>query len=110
MIMIKKLSLAVSLLLMPLMVQNIYAEAREPVAVKQRIQTVTFDVQNMTCAMCQFTIKKALKKVEGVQKVSVDTTQKTATVIFDSQKNNVEALIKATTDAGYPATIRTKHP
>jgi len=70
-----------------------------------RQQTVTLNIQNMTCAMCTFTIKKALQKVDGVQQVTVNYDFKTAIVTFDAQKNRSPALIKATTDAGYPATI-----
>ncbi len=69
-------------------------------------QTITLDVQNMTCSMCQFTIKKALQNVVGVQKVTVDYDNKTAIVKIDPQQTNSKALIKATTNAGYPATAR----
>jgi len=74
--MIKKLFLVVSLLLMPFAMQNVYAETTKKVAVENKVQTVTFDMQNMTCAMCKFTIKKALKNVKGVQKVTVDSDKK----------------------------------
>lgn len=68
-------------------------------------QTVMLDIQNMTCAMCTITIKKALQKVNGVQQVTVDYDSKTAVVTFDSTKTGSTALIKATTDAGYPGTL-----
>jgi len=29
------------------------------------LQTVTLDVQNMTCAVCPITVKKALERVPG---------------------------------------------
>jgi mercuric ion binding protein len=69
-------------------------------------QSIVLDMQNMTCAMCKFTIKKALQGVEGVQTVEVDSDKKTASVTFNSQKTTIENLIKATTNAGYPATIQ----
>ncbi len=68
-------------------------------------QKVTLDMQNMTCALCKITIKKALQAVDGVQKVNVDFDSKTADVVFDPQKTNTDALIKATTNVGYPASI-----
>jgi len=80
-----------------------YAEAT--VEESNRQQTVTLNIENMTCAMCTVTIKKALQKVEGVQEVTVDYDSKTATVIFDGIKTDSAALIKATTDAGYPGTL-----
>ena len=69
-------------------------------------QTITLDIQNMTCTLCQFTIKKALKNVAGVQQVTVDYDSKTAIVIINPGETNSEALIKASTNAGYPATER----
>jgi mercuric ion binding protein len=56
--------------------------------------------------MCKFTIKKALSSVEGTKQVSVNYEDKTAKVIFNSQKTNTGALIKAITNAGYPATVQ----
>ncbi|MEQ1531706.1 MAG: cation transporter, partial [Methylococcales bacterium] len=69
-----------------------------------RQQTVTLNIQNMTCSLCTFTIKKALQKVDGVQQVTVDYGSKSATVIYDGKKTDSAALIKATTEVGYPAT------
>jgi len=69
-------------------------------------KTVTLDVQNMTCKFCPITIRKALKKVPGVIEASASLETKTATVTFDPEKTNVEALIKATTNAGYPSTLK----
>lgn len=83
------------------------AYAGTTVALPNQQQTVTLNIENMTCSMCTVTIKKALQKVEGVQKVAVDDDAKTAVVIFDSHKTDSAALIKATTDAGYPEPLST---
>lgn len=69
-------------------------------------QTVVMDVQNLSCPFCTFAVEKALKKVPGVEKADVDSGKKTATVKFDSAKTNTAALIKATTDAGFPSTVK----
>ena len=71
-------------------------------------QTITLGVKNMTCAVCPITVKKALNGVTGVSKTEVSYERKDATVTFDDAKTNVEALIKATTDAGYPAVLKSK--
>ena len=81
--------------------------AKTAVATVNSNQSVVLDMQNMTCAMCKFTIKKALQGVEGVKNVIVDSDKKTAHITFNSQKTNIKTLIKATTNAGYPATV---HP
>ena len=69
-------------------------------------QTVTLSVPGMTCAACPFTVKQALSKVKGVNKVDVSYEKKQAVVSFDDAKTSVQALSKATADAGYPSTIK----
>lgn len=68
-------------------------------------QTVTLSVPGMTCAACPITVKKALSKVEGVSQVNVTFEKREAVVIFDDTKTNANALMRATTNAGYPSTI-----
>ena len=69
-------------------------------------RTVTLDVQNMTCAVCPITVKKALEHVSVVQKVKVDYASKTATVEFDDSAVTVDQLIEATNSAGFPSSIK----
>jgi len=71
-------------------------------------QTVTLDVPGMTCKFCPITIKKALKKVPGVIEAKAEYKTKTATVTFDPDKTNIEALTRATANAGYPSTLKRK--
>lgn len=68
--------------------------------------TVVLDVQTMTCELCPITVKKALDKVPGVAAAKIDLAKKTATVKFDPERANVAALVRATTNAGYPSTAR----
>lgn len=70
------------------------------------LQTVTLDVQNMTCPVCPITVKHALEKTPGVSDARIDFDKKTAVVRFDSGQTGPAALIKATTNAGYPSTVR----
>ncbi len=72
--------------------------------------TAVLDVQNMTCPVCPITIRKALEKTPGVFHASVDYAHKTASVQYDSDKTTVAALIKATTNAGFPATAHAATP
>ncbi len=68
-------------------------------------KTVTLAVENMTCAACPITVRKALEKVPGVAQAKVDLDTKTATVTFDPAKAKVEDLTWATTEAGYPSKL-----
>lgn len=69
-------------------------------------KTVTLSVPGMTCAACPITVKKALTKVEGVEKVEVTFEKKQAVVTYDDTKTNAQALTKATENAGYPSTVK----
>jgi len=71
-------------------------------------QTTVLDVQNMTCSMCSITIRKALEKVPGVIEAKVDYDHKTAIVKYDLDKTSPEALVKATTNAGFPSTLHNR--
>jgi len=66
-------------------------------------KTVTLNVAGMTCEACPVTVKKALQKVPGVSKIDVQYEKKQVVVTFDDAKTNVDALLKATTNAGYPS-------
>ena len=61
------------------------------------------DVQKLTCPLCSITVEKALQKVAGVVAAKVDIGKKTATVTFDLDRTGPAALVKATTDAGFPS-------
>ncbi len=69
------------------------------------MQTVTLLVPDMNCAACPITVKKALTKVSGVSKTEVSLERHEAKVSFDDAKTNVEALTRATKDAGYPSIV-----
>ena len=70
-------------------------------------QTVTLSVPGMTCASCPITVKKALNKVEGVESIEVNLEKKETVVTFDDAKTQVEALLEAIKNAGYPSSV---HP
>ena len=69
-------------------------------------KTAVLDVQNMTCGLCPVTVKQALQKVPGVTEAKVDFEKKTASVRFDADQVDTAALVKATTEAGFPSTAR----
>lgn len=70
------------------------------------VRTVTLSVPGMNFDLCPLTIKKAISKVPGVSKVEASHEQKQAVVTFDDSKTTVEALTKATANAGYPSTVK----
>ncbi|MEQ8693139.1 MAG: cation transporter [Pseudomonadales bacterium] len=86
---------------------TIWADAPEAVASERvtEAQTRVFAIENMTCAACPFTVKKAMTRVEGVKEVSINFDAKTATAIFDPAIVRVEDIAAASTNVGYPASL-----
>lgn len=66
-------------------------------------ETVVLDVPGMTCGTCPITVRLALKRVTGVIDARADFDARTATVTFDPGETDVQVLIRATTEAGYPS-------
>lgn len=82
----------------------VFALAASPAFAESR--TVTLSVPSMNCELCPITIKKAISKVPGVSHVEASYEKKQAVVSFDDSKTTVDALTKATANAGYPSTVK----
>jgi len=67
---------------------------------------VSFDVPDMTCALCPVTVKAAMRGVDGVQSVEIDFDARSATVIFDPALTDAAAIAQASAMAGYPANVK----
>ena len=76
----------------------------EVVAVSQDAgysQTV-LNIDGMMCSkMCTEKISSAVKEIEGVAGVNIDFETKVATVSYDAEKTNAEAITQTITDTGY---------
>jgi mercuric ion binding protein len=72
-----------------------------------RQQTVQLTVPTMDCATCPITIKAALTKVPGVEKVKVSYEKREAVIVYDDARASVADLKKATEDVGYPSMLKT---
>jgi mercuric ion binding protein len=66
-------------------------------------EITTLKVSGMTCSACPITVKKALQRVPGVSKIDVNYPQREVVVTFDDAKTNQAALVKATSDVGFPS-------
>ena len=67
-----------------------------------------FDVFGMTCSSCQAHVEKAVRKLDGVNKASVNLLSNDMSVEFDETKVTEDIIIKAVIDAGYNAKIKEK--
>jgi len=81
------------------------AQAQSAGATTAESQSAIFAIENMTCALCPVTVRKAMAGVTGVKSVSVDFENNTARVLFDPAVTDTAAIAAASTNAGYPATV-----
>jgi len=65
------------------------------------MKTETLTVGGMHCAACSARVEKALNKLEGVEKASVNLATEKATVTFNSQTLRLSAIKEAIINAGY---------
>lgn len=68
---------------------------------ESQVQTITLDIEGMTCTGCEATVKNAASGVNGVLEAdaSYDTGQ--ATVKYDKSKTNREAITAAINKTGF---------
>ncbi|OGO54158.1 MAG: hypothetical protein A2V84_11785 [Chloroflexi bacterium RBG_16_70_13] len=64
-------------------------------------ETIRFPVAGMTCGSCVNRITRALRKLDGVTRVSVDLRRETATVSREPALVSNAALAAAVVGAGY---------
>ena len=80
-----------------------------PFSARAADTTVVLDMHHAGCVLCGPIVKSTLAHVKGVSAVRVSQpngdADVTAMVTYDSAETSPAALIKATTDHGYPAEI-----
>ncbi len=104
----RKILISVFILSLTILSLNFVA-VTNAVADEKHLKTVVLEVDDMTCNMCPITVKKALRKVDGVKKVSAKYEgggEGWAKVTFDSHLVDVDDLTFATEEAGYPSRLK----
>ena len=69
------------------------------------MQTVTLDVQGMTCGGCVKSVQKMLAGVPGVQSADVSLEHHRAVVTYDESTTAPAALVAAVEDGGFDASL-----
>ncbi len=65
------------------------------------METITMNVQGMTCGGCVASVTRVLKAVPGVADATVTRDPDAARVTYDPAQTGVPALRAAIEDAGY---------
>jgi copper chaperone len=65
------------------------------------METITLNVQGMSCGHCKSAVETALKELVGVETASVNLEAGIVEVNYDAQQVNVSTLKEAIEEAGY---------
>lgn len=63
----------------------------------------TIKIEGMMCGHCQASATNAISAIDGVSAVEVSLENKQATVSYDPEKTNDDAIKAAIVEAGYKA-------
>jgi len=66
-----------------------------------KIQTITLNIEGMTCASCVVRVEKAISKAAGIKNVSINLANEKAILSVDEKKYKFEEVKKLIEDAGY---------
>ena len=69
------------------------------------MQTITLNIDGMTCGGCVKSVTRLLEGVEGVEKAEVSLENKNAVITFDESKTDTDAPIDAVEDGGYDVAL-----
>ena len=94
---------ATGLIVSPWIIAAAGADAEEVAAAPVVTEQVVLQVDGMTCASCNVTVRKALTNLEGVQEARVTFEPPQAVVVYDPARATPAQLTGATTNVGYPS-------
>ena len=80
----------------------------ESIGYKVEKDTVTLNLEGMSCASCAANIERILNKTDGVISVSVNFPLEKAVVEFDSAQISVREIVATVQRIGYGASVRTE--
>lgn len=71
-------------------------------------QKVVIEVGTMVCGADPHNIKNSLASITGVKNVEISLPDKTATITFDDNVSNANAMLVAIASAGYAGLVKPK--
>ncbi len=80
----------------------------EQVIVRNRI--IDLPILGMTSIDCALIIENALKSVEGVSEVTVSFSAKEASILFNTEKTTMRAMVEKIRQVGYDVAAKTQAP
>ncbi len=74
--------------------------------IQAKYESVLIDVEGMKCGGCVRAVEKTLLDQENVKTASVNLVQRTALIELNGKDDNIESIITALTNHGFPAKQR----
>jgi len=65
------------------------------------MQTITLNVDGMTCSNCEKAIKRAVHELDGIGNVTVDLDAKAVTVVYEPDSLTPDQIKSAIEGVGY---------
>lgn len=84
-------------------IKNAVAKIGYEVEEKTNSSNVTIPIGGMTCAACAQRVEKGIKKLDGIDNVSVNFATEKATISYDSQKVRISTIKETIEKIGYKA-------
>ncbi len=72
------------------------------------MEIIQLDIKGMTCASCVAHVEKGIQKLDGIDLASVNLATEKATVSFDPESVDADAIIQAVIASGYGAGLVTE--
>ena len=72
---------------------------------RERSMKERYHISGMTCSACSSHVEKAVNKLAGIEKASVNLLTETMEVSYDEEKLGREEIISAVEKAGYGASL-----
>lgn len=66
-------------------------------------KTITLRVEGMSCEACVRHVTEALTRLEGVESAVVNLQNKSAKVVYDPERVQLQQLLEAVEEEGYEA-------
>ena len=74
--------------------------------IQPKYESVLIDVEGMKCGGCVRAVEKTLLDQENVENASVNLVQRTALIELKNEDENIERILTALTNRGFPAKQR----
>jgi len=70
------------------------------------VDTVTFNVDGMTCGGCEAAVRRAVNKLDGIETVEASHKEGTAIVTYHPEEVTPEQIVEAIKTLGYEAELQ----